>query len=223
MKGQYIVFEGIDGCGKSSQSHRLAEKLTGSGAKVIHTREPGGLDSQRLVSGGVDIRKFILSESNYCAETTLELLLQTDRAEHTFRILQYLQQGFTVISDRSFISGLAYGKANGHTLERLLPVVDFAVDVLPDYVFFLDCSVKTAFDRMNDGKGAKTREEVRGPEFMTKVRQNFTDILFSPMGRECESDILRQFDQVCDAHRISTERHDKAQTALLVDQFLGLG
>lgn len=222
MNGKYIVFEGIDGCGKSTQSHRLAQVLADRGHKVVWTREPGGVDSTKLSSSGVDIRKFVINAANDCAPATLELLLQADRAEHSFRILQHLQQGAVVISDRSFISGLAYGQANGHSYEDLIPVVDFAVDVLPDYTIFLDCAVKTAFGRMNDGKGAKTREERRGPGFMTTVRQNFLDLLFSPTGRDHNCDVLRQFDDVCSVKRISTENRTQDQVALLVDEFLGL-
>lgn len=223
MKGQYIVFEGTDGCGKTWQSHRLAEKLTASGAQVIWTREPGGVDSQVLTREGVDIRKFIINARADCAPATLELLLQADRAEHTFRLLEYLQRGFTVISDRSFISGLAYGKANGYPLDRLLAVIDFAVDVLPDYTIFLDCSIETAFARMNGGAGAVSREEVRGPAFMKKVRQNFLDLLFSPIGRDGDVDILRQLDQVCSIRRFSTEHRTKDETSARIDEFLGLG
>ncbi len=223
MNGQYIVFEGIDGCGKSSQSHRLAEKLANEGHSVVWSREPGGVDLHRLAISGVDIRKFVINAANDCAPSTLELLLQADRAEHTFRVLQHLQRGAVVIADRSFITGLAYAKANGHKIDAILPVVDFAVDVLPDHVFFLDCGVKTAFSRMNQGSGAVTREEVRGPEFMMKVRQNFLDLLFSPLGRDHDADVLRQFDQVCTVHRISTERFNEIETAALVDQYLGLG
>jgi len=220
MKGRYIVFEGIDGCGKTSQAKRLAWELARRGADVRYTREPGG-DLNSLAAQGLPVRDFILNSAAECAPTTLELVLQTDRAQHTFEILDALQKGVTVISDRSFVTGLAYAVANGHSLERILPLVDFAVDVLPDELVLLDCSIRTAYARMNNGAGAITREEVRGEAFMTKVRKNFLDLLFSPLGRDHDMDILRQLDQVCNVRRISTEHDNEADTAALVDQFLG--
>lgn len=220
MKGKYIVFEGIDGCGKTAQSTRLVSHLTNLGIPVIRTREPGSEQLNSLSEQGLTVRSFLLNPDMRCAPTTLELLLQTDRAQHTHEVLEALQDGVNVVSDRSFLSGLAYGHANGHSLDSIVPLADFGVDVLPDYVFFLDCSVPTAYARMNDGGGAKTREEVRGQQFMGKVRKNFMDLLFSNAGRE--HDILRQLDLVCDVHRISSERHDADEVGRIVDQLLGL-
>lgn len=224
MKGKYIVLEGIDGCGKTWHAKRLMTRIQQRypDALVVLTREPGSVISG-LGEGDarLDIRKFVISADNECAPTTLEMLLQADRAQHTFKLLDLLRDGAIVVSDRSFISGLAYGKANGHHLEGLLGLADFGVDVLPDHTIFLDCSVSTAFERMNHGTGAQSREELRGQAFMGRVRKNFLDLLFSPVGRDT-TDLLRQFDDVCTVHRISTESRTTEETAARIDQVLGL-
>lgn len=219
MNGQYIVFEGIDGCGKTLQAKMLTSRLMSKGINAKYTCEPGGA-LNTLAAKGLPLRQFILDHSKDCCPEALEMLLQTDRAQHTADVLAQLQKGITVIADRSFITGLAYARAKGHRYDSVLPVVDFVVDVLPDHVVFCDVSVETAFARMNNGEGPKNREELRGREFMSKVRQNFKDILFSPVGRE--HDVLCQFDQVCTVHRISTEANGVEAASRLVDQCLGL-
>lgn len=204
---KYIVFEGCDGAGKTWQANRLVNYLSFRGSKIELTREPGSDHNS------FSVRDLLLSADGNVTPETRELLFQADRAEHTKNILHMLQGGCNVVSDRSFVSGLAYALANGHKIDRLLSIFDFAVDVIPDHLFFLDCSAETSMKRMNNGEGPKTKEELQGIEHMKRVRQCFFDVLFSPLGRDHECDLLRQFDDICKVHRLSVEHASKVETA----------
>ena len=110
MKGKFIVLEGIDGCGKTTQINELFKWLPKSGlidknATLIKTREPGGSILGR------EIRDMILNtnKSNSPSILTELLLYSADRAEHISKIiLPALQNGDWIISDRFSGSTLAY-------------------------------------------------------------------------------------------------------------------
>ena len=109
MKGKFIVIEGIDGCGKTTQIEELSKWLPNSGllrkdSKLITTREPGG--SQL----GKKLRKLILDNNEKKPSSLAELLLYSaDRAEHVSKIIApALNNNDWVISDRFADSTLAY-------------------------------------------------------------------------------------------------------------------
>ncbi len=98
----YIVFEGIDTTGKSTQIKLLKESFD----NIIITKEPGGTDFGKIV------RKILLKEnlSSNIAETFLFL---ADRAEHFKRVIETNRNKHLIVSDRGFISGIAYSMARG--------------------------------------------------------------------------------------------------------------
>lgn len=212
--GSYIVFEGVDGSGKSTQVDLLVKRLRQRGLGVVQTKEPG---SPWI---NLNVRTFVLSKDPI-QPNALELLLQADRGEHTASILETCRKGFVVISDRSFISGLAYAYAHGHSPNHMVPIVDFAVDVIPDYVFFLDCSADTSEARLRD-KGSRTREEDHGLEFRNKVRKSYLEILWGRVGRDHDLPIMNQFDELCSKHRISTEKNSVNDVAAIINSVLGV-
>lgn len=214
FKGKYVVFEGVDGTGKSTQALALEQQLKKLDVPVILTREPGS----KWIN--LNVRTFCLSDEPVSPEA-LELLLQADRAEHTTFVLECLQKGFCVISDRSFITGLAYAFAHNHPPEFMFPLVNFSVNVLPDYVFFLDCSTESSQKRL-DEKNSSTREEKHGLEFRERVKRQFMNILFSPLGRDLDVPIMRQLDDVCSIHRINTDQLTEAETLDAIGRYLGL-
>ena len=120
----FITLEGIDGCGKSTQSERLAAWLTEqTGRETVRTYEPGGY------RGGESLRKFILESWNFCAKSEL-LLFLADRAEHVNKVIApALLAGHNVICERWNESTLAY-QSGGHKLSqaetlKLIEACDF--------------------------------------------------------------------------------------------------
>ena len=140
MEGKFIVLEGIDGCGKTTQINELSKWLPKSGlikknTTLIKTREPGGS------SLGREIREMILNtnKSNPPSILTELLLYSADRAEHISKIiLPALQRGNWVISDRFSGSTLAYQgfgrEINIDIIKKLENIV--CQNISPDLTFF---------------------------------------------------------------------------------------
>ena len=171
MTNRSIVFEGIDGSGKSTQANLLAQNLSKLGHNVIQTREPGS----PLMS--LQVRDLLLDKDNPICQRARELLFEADRAEHTTKIKELLEQGNWVISDRSFISGLTYSFCGDIPIEETWGLMQFAIQCWPSIVFYVDLDAKTAASRRNARNEKTTYEEAKGIEFMERVRQEMTKIL----------------------------------------------
>ena len=147
-KGCFIVFEGIDGSGKSEQFRRLTKKLIDNNFKVIQTREP----TKNLETGKLINR--VLHENETVSEETLALLFAADRVEHTKRKIQpSLESGFIVISDRYVYSSLAYqskGMEKELGLDWVRSINKFAIN--PDIVVYLDITAETGQKRLFNGQ-----------------------------------------------------------------------
>ena len=144
MKGKFIVLEGIDGCGKTTQIKELSEWLPKSGlinknATLIKTREPGGSILGR------EIRDMILhnDKANPPSNLTELLLYYADRAEHISKIiLPALKDGNWIISDRFSGSTLAY---QGYGREISIDIIKKLENIVcqnikPDLTIFLEIS-----------------------------------------------------------------------------------
>jgi len=125
--GLFIVFEGIDGTGKSTQLHLLAEKLSGLGYAVVATREP--TDGPY----GQKIRELFVDRGAVSREEELELFI-ADREQHVKEVITpALADGCVVICDRYYLSTVAYQGANGMDPEQILkknenfPAPDLAI------------------------------------------------------------------------------------------------
>jgi len=125
--GLFIVFEGIDGTGKSTQLHLLAEKLRQLGYAVVATREP--------TNGpyGQKIRELFIDRGSVSREEELELFI-ADRDQHVKEIIKpALSDGCVVICDRYYLSTIAYQGANGMDQDLIMkknedfPVPDLAI------------------------------------------------------------------------------------------------
>lgn len=143
--GLFIVFEGIDGTGKSTQMMLLSDYLRCKGQRVISTREPtDGVYGQK-------IRSHYTRRKKITAQQELELFI-LDRMEHvTTEILPALQRGITVLCDRYFLSTLAYQTAAGLSSEQILAKHRFAP--IPDIAFILEVSVEEAMRRITTSRG----------------------------------------------------------------------
>jgi dTMP kinase len=175
MTGRFLVLEGIDGCGKTTQLQRLANwlpesGLMPSGATLHLTREPGG------TSLGRALRELLLNSSDESApDPTAELLLYAaDRAQHVERIIRpALEQGDWVLSDRFSGSTLAYqGDGRGLDLQTILDLERIATGgVIPDLTFWLDLPLQESLKRR--GARADDRIEAEGEAFLMRVSEGF--------------------------------------------------
>ena len=175
MKGKFIVLEGIDGCGKTTQINELSKWLPKSGlidknATLIKTREPGGSILGR------EIRDMILNTNKFNSPSILtELLLYSaDRAEHISKIiLPALQNGDWIISDRFSGSTLAY---QGYGREISIDIIKKLENIVcqnikPDLTFFLEISPEESIRRRRNK--VADRIESEGFEFLEKVNHGF--------------------------------------------------
>ncbi|AEC51207.1 thymidylate kinase [Pyrococcus sp. NA2] len=168
MKGYFIVFEGIDGSGKTTQAKLLAKWFRDNGYEVLLTKEPTDTEFGKL------IRKLVLEGSiidgsriSYEAEA---LLFAADRAEHVKKIiLPALREGKIVICDRYLYSSLAYQWARGLDLEWLIKVNSFAPRA--DLVILLDLPITKSLERIR-GRVIKTEFD-KLVELQRKVRENY--------------------------------------------------
>ena len=157
-QGLFITFDGIDGCGKSTQARLLARALKQMGYAVLLTREPGGTKL------GNRLRRFLLHpDSKVCPEAELFLYL-ADRAQHVQEVIApALAKGKVVISERFADSTIAYqGAGRGLPHKQIKELNKFAVgDVMPNITILLDISPAAARNRMmNDGEPADRFEKL---------------------------------------------------------------
>ena len=154
----YILFEGIDTCGKSTQIDLIAQKHP----EIIITHEPGG------TAFGQKAREILLSDSLHSKRAEL-LLFLADRAEHYEEIIKP-NRDKTVISDRGFLSGIGYALANGDfDFEELVRLNRFALEEhLPDKIILFLTNEETLRERMTQ-KNLDGIEQ-RGLKYLLQVQ-----------------------------------------------------
>jgi dTMP kinase len=169
----FIIFEGIDGCGKSTLARNVAAALEASDHKILLTKEPGG---SKL---GVAVRQILHEQPEPLEAVSEFLLFAADRAEH-FRkiIIPALQAGTTVISDRCADSSVAYqGYARGVDVSFITYVNAIAMaGVVPTVTFFVDLAPAFAFNRLSERGNKLTSIETRGIAFFERARAGFQTI-----------------------------------------------
>ena len=168
---KFITFEGIDGCGKSTQARLLLEHMNNSGVETILVREPGGTNISE------SIREILLhSNSGKMGDRTESLLMTASRAQLTQEIIvPNIEQGKFVIADRYSDSTLAYqGGGRNLDIEWLIELNNYATfTLLPDITFFVDIRPEEALRRLDNNKD---RIEGIGIEFQTRVRKTYHEL-----------------------------------------------
>lgn len=159
----YILFEGIDTCGKSTQIALISQKHP----EIIVTHEPGG------TAFGQKAREILLSDS--LASKRAELLLfLADRAEHYQEVISPNKHN-VIISDRGFLSGIGYALANGDfDFDELVSLNRFALEGhFPDKVILFLTDMKTLKERIS----AKRLDgiELRGLEYLLSVQEHMKE------------------------------------------------
>lgn len=169
-KGLFITFEGIDGCGKTTQLNMLAEYIKESGKDVLVTREPGS------VGLGEKIREILLNYDGEVSSNCEAFLFLADRAQHIDVIVKpSVDAGKIVLCDRHTDSTIAYqGYGRGVDIERAKTLNKIATGgFVPDLTFVFDIDVETALERV--GKN-QDRMESAGVEFFERVRKGYLQI-----------------------------------------------
>ena len=169
-RGKFITFEGIDGCGKTTQAAMLLELLEKQELSISFVREPGGDPISE------SIRKLLLHSEETMSDRAEALLMIASRAQLTDKvILPYLMDGRWVVADRYADSTLAYqGGGRGLSSTALKEINYFGTYTLkPDLTFFLDISVEEANNRMSV---SRDRIEKEGDEFQQRVRDFYTSL-----------------------------------------------
>ena len=155
----YIVIEGIDTCGKSTQ----IELLGSTYPQAIITKEPGATEL------GAKIRELVLFSDGLCSVTEL-LLFLADRSNHASSVIQP-NLGKLIISDRSLVSGMAYALAAKKFDFKWLETLNrFAMqDIMPDAIILFQIQEETLRERL----GGKSHDviEQRGIEYMLDVQK----------------------------------------------------
>jgi len=188
--GKFIVLEGLDGSGQSTQVSLLGDFFIKNGKDVVLTKEP-----TQTSEAGKKIKK-ILEEKIEIDPLEFQKLYAQDRKEHLENIIiPALKQGKIVISDRYFFSTFAYGTAHGADLEELIKMNDNFL--YPDLTFFLKVMPKVCIERIEKRADPKTlfeKEEklVKVAEIYEKLASRFENIKVI----DGEESIGQVFDQV---------------------------
>jgi dTMP kinase len=165
--GKFIVLEGLDGSGQSTQVSLLGDFFIKKDKEVVLTKEP-----TRDSEAGKNIKK-ILEEKIETDPIELQKLYVQDRKEHLEKVvIPALRQGKIVISDRYFFSTFAFGSAHGADLEELIKMNNNFL--YPDLVFFLKVDAKTCIERIEKRADPKTLFEKE--ERLVKVAKAYENI-----------------------------------------------
>ena len=163
----YVLFEGIDTCGKTTQLNLIADKFD----QAITTREPGGTEF------GQHAREILLQDSLHSKRAEV-LLFLADRAEHYAQVIKPNSDKL-ILSDRGFLSGIGYALANGDfDFEFLVELNKFALEEqFPDLIILFETTMETLKERT----GAKDKKldgiELRGLEYLMSVQKHMHESL----------------------------------------------
>jgi dTMP kinase len=203
-RGKFITFEGLDGCGKSTQLEKLAGALRGQGLSVVLTREPGGTPT------GEKIRRLLLDTGTSGLTPLAELALMfAARAQHIREVIQPgLSEGRIVLCDRFTDSSEAYqGGGRKLSSEPVLALHHILCgDLQPELTILMDSDVAVSVERArrrNQSQGGRGRDENRFEQesraFFGRVRNTYLAIA----AREPQRVV------VVDARGTAAETHEK--------------
>lgn len=188
----FIVLEGLDGCGTTTQTALLAEKLEKAGRAAVSTNEPTNLSIGRFI-------RSVLQKKESVDPFTLALLFSADRNEHVYGkngIAEHAEAGKMVVCDRYLFSSLAYQSLfmdyeTVAELNRYYP--------LPEYLFYIDLSPEECQERMAArGEEAELFERL---ELQRKIEANYKKTLALLSGSEMKTIIIDGRSPIQEIHR----------------------
>ena len=165
-RGIFLVFEGIDASGKSTQAKRIAKERD-----ALFTFEPGD------TAVGKDLRRWLLDAATPMKPETEALLMTADRSHHVDTLIKpTLESAKSVVADRYYASTLAYqGYGRGVDLSQLRAATQLAIgDCLPDLKILIDLPVDVANERRE--RNAKDRFESSDIDFHNRVRSGYLEL-----------------------------------------------
>lgn len=186
-KGVFICVEGLDGCGKTTQTKLLVERLKKKGYDAIYTAEP----SRGKI--GSFIKKYCLHGETRVSSIVEALLFAADRFEHVEKeVISALNEGKLVVSDRYVYSSLAYQGAAGLDLEWIEKINEHAIR--PDLAIFIDVEPETVIQRLKPKKSIMenlgTQRKVREVYMKFVEREELVKIDGNNSKQEVADDIL---------------------------------
>ena len=172
MKGSFISFEGIDGCGKSTQIDLLAKYFTTQNKNFVKTEEPGG------TLGSNEIRKILLRENNFHWSVETEtLLFMAARNDHVEKVIKpAIEDNKIVICDRFMDSTIVYQGMRSPQARKLGLMLFEQIGINPDITFLIDMDPEVALNRALNRANNEDRFENYGINFQNQLRKNFLNI-----------------------------------------------
>lgn len=168
MSGAFIVFEGVDGSGKSTACRRIAEELRSRGMDVVLTAEPTHEGIGAFIRSG---------SAGDISQRTEAMLFVADRNDHTERIEEWVSQGKIVLCDRYFASTVAYqsAKLDGDSTDRewLIGINGLFID-RPDATVLLDIDPGEGLGRV--GSRGEEISKFERMDFLEQVRSNYLEL-----------------------------------------------
>ena len=184
MAGLFVTFEGIEGCGKTTQAELLRLNLEKKNHRVVFTREPGGTEV------GERIRDVLLDNSIRDMEPLTELFLYlASRAQHVQKLIRpALEDGAIVVCDRFADASLAYqGAGREIGISRVASLNEAAtLGLVPDYTVLLDVPVELGLKRISARAGEKQQQdriEQEQIDFHVRVREAYLVLARESSGR----------------------------------------
>jgi len=165
----FVSFEGLDGCGKTTQARLLAEALAADGVEVVLTREPGGTPL------GEQVRDLVL-HGDHVAPWAEVALYAASRAQHVVDVIRpALERGATVVCDRYLDTSVAYqGAGRGLGVDVVLELNLRVVEgLLPDLTVLVELDVETALSRVG---GKRDRIERADAAFWPVVADAYREL-----------------------------------------------
>lgn len=180
-KGKFIVIEGLDGSGKTTQTSIITEKLRAKGINVINQAEPTPHEFGKMC-------REVLSGRKKVTKSQFALLFTADRIDHNLNpedgINMHVGKGDTVISDRYYYSTLAYQGVDVG-LDWLMSLNLECEDIRkPDLCIFLDLLPEKSMERINANRNADEIEIYENTEYLISIRKRFYNVIDSLKDKE---------------------------------------
>jgi dTMP kinase len=171
LKNKFIVFEGIDGCGKSTQCSLLYEFIKSKNIPVQLLYEPTNGEY------GQKIRKFLQDKLPISVEEQIHLFIEDRREDYKLNIKPCMENEITVVMDRYFYSNAAYqGSGKISPIEIIKQNLNQGFPI-PDRVYYIDIDPKEAMKRITARSGAGKTEVFEKETFLEGVRKNFISMI----------------------------------------------
>ena len=208
-KGKFIVVEGLDGSGKSTQIQLIKNKLEAMGEKVYVTAEPTNFETgaylRRILSDSLDKNMYLQAA-----------LFLADRLEHIthpeFGIKKYIDEGYIVICDRYYFSTFAY-QGTACDMDWVMEINLGCEQILkPDICVFLDVNPDTCKKRIDDVREKPELYE-KDAEKMRQIRQKFLDVF----DRLSDSHNIAIVDANTDVENVFSAAFESVKNALILD------